>query len=343
MINKTTFQINNALPLYRQLMEMIIARIRTGEYSLNHPLPSLNAMSLASGLSKETVVKAYSLLLQNGIINSIRGKGYYIRESFLSGRPSVLVLMDKPSQHQQSILDGFTEGLYGRADITVRMHYQNPDWFASELDEVLDKYDWYLVFPHFDISGTTRERVLRLINKIPANKLIVLDRLVNGIPAQSGASYQSIEEDIPSTLENAVTDIRNFSRIRYISLSISLYGNIVADVLQRFCSEKHIPCEILPNVPKSVEKGDLFYVSGSRLDRKLSDLLRIMLDSKLKIGKDIGLICYNDFPLNEFIMGGLTTLSTDFTQMGRVAADMILQGRLTKIHCPCTLIRRSTF
>lgn len=331
------------MTLYRQLMEQITAKIRSGEYPLGSPLPSLNAMSLRTGLSKETVVKAYTLLLKNGTINSIRGKGYFIKESFLSGRPSILVLMDKPSQHQQCILDGFTEAVYGQADITVRMHYQNPDWFASELNEVLDRYDWYLVFPHFDISGTTPEKILKLIKKIPSHKLIILDRLVKGIPTESGASYQSIEEDIPSMLGQAVGDIRKFGKIRYISLSISLYGNIVAKVLQEFCKENGIPYEILPDIPTSVEKGDLFYVSGSRLDHKLSKLLHLMSTSGLKIGEETGLICYNDFPLNEFIMGGLTTLSTDFTQMGRVAADMVLRGHLSKVHCPCSLIRRNTF
>ena len=83
--------------------------------------------------------------------------------------------------------------------------------------------------------------------------------------------------------------------------------------------------------------------ASSRLDRRLSELIKGITASGFTIGKEVGLICYNDFPLNEFILGGLTTLSADFSQMGRNAARMILDGNVSRIHCPCSLIRRSTF
>ena len=47
--------------------------------------------------------------------------------------------------------------------------------------------------------------------------------------------------------------------------------------------------------------------------------------------------------LNEVVLGGLTTISTDFSEMGRLAARMILDRSLAKIHCPFRLTRRSTF
>lgn len=68
-----------------------------------------------------------------------------------------------------------------------------------------------------------------------------------------------------------------------------------------------------------------------------------MISSGCEIGDEVGLICYNDFPLNEFILGGLTSLSTDFVEMGRTAGEMVLSGNLSKVHGPCSLIRRKTF
>ena len=330
-------------PIYRQLADYITGQILDGVFLPDKPLPSLNAMAIASGLSKKTVVKAYDALCKDGVVNSIQGKGFFIRKAFLSGRPSVMVLLDKLSPHQQSALDGISGVLAEHADITIRMHYQNVFWFESELDEVLDKYDWYLVFPHFGLDTATREKAGELLSRIPPRKLIVLDRLIDGISEESGASYQSIEQDIPSTLSSAIEDIRKYSRIRYLSLSVSLYGNIVADVIRNFCNAEALDVEVLPDVPAIVNKGDLFFVSGSRLDKRLSALIKIISSSGFQIGKDVGLICYNDFPLNEYILGGLTTLSVDFTRMGRNAAEMILSGNLEKIHCKCSLIRRSTF
>lgn len=343
MVRRMLFSKSNSEPLFKQLMNYIVNQIGAGEYPSDKPLPSLNAMAIKTGLSKETVVKAYSRLLKEGVINSMPGKGYFVREGFLSGKPSLFVLMDKLSPHQQSIMDGLVEVLAGYADITIRMHYQDLLQFESELDKALGRYDWYLVFPHFDINSHTQAKAASLLKCVPSEKLIVLDRLIAGVSDEAGASYQSIERDIPETLIMAMDDIKSYRRFRYISLSVSLYGDLVAETVSRFCEEHSIPVEVLKEVPDEILEKDLFFVSGSRLDRKLSALIKSMTETGLTIGKDIGLICYNDFPLNEFILGGLTTLSTDFEQMGRAAAEMILSGHLAKVHIPCSLIRRNTF
>lgn len=340
---RAQFSKNLSEPLFRQLMAYIADQIRSGAFSPDKPLPSLNAMAIQTGLSKETVIKAYAHLCKEGVLNSLPGKGYFVREGYLSGRPSLFVLMDKLSLHQQDIMGGIMEELSGRADITIRMHYQDIGQFESELGKALDRYDWYLVFPHFSIDRTTQEKALRLLNAIPQEKLIVLDRLIAGVSDVAGASYQSIEDDIPAMLVSAVGDIKKYDRLRYTSLSVSLYGSLVAETIENFCNKNSIPVQILLEVPSDIQVGDLFFVSGSRLDRKLSELIRNMSNTGLTIGEDIGLICYNDFPLNEFILGGLTTLTTDFFQMGRTAARMILSGQLSKIHCTCSLIRRKTF
>ena len=324
-------------------MTHIIDNIRNGEYPSDKPLPSLNSMALATGLSKETVIKAYSHLCKEGVINSKAGKGYFVREGFLSGRPSVIVILDKFSPHQQSVMDGIAEVLKERADITVLMHYQNLAIFESELTRVVDKHDWYLVFPHFSIDPASQKKAINLLKTIPEEKLIIIDRLIDGIPEKAGASYQAIETDIPSTLSNYLEAIKKYRKLRYFSLSVSLYGDIVAETIKSFCNDNSVEVEILGDVPETIEENDLFFVSGSRLDKRLSELIKKISAHGFTTGKEVGLICFNDFPLNEFILGGLTTLSTDFVQMGRTAAEMVLSGRLSKILCPFTLIRRNTF
>jgi len=43
------------------------------------------------------------------------------------------------------------------------------------------------------------------------------------------------------------------------------------------------------------------------------------------------------------VLGGLTTISTDFVEMGRLAAEMILAGKMVKVHNKFRMIRRKTF
>lgn len=164
--------------------------------------------------------------------------------------------------------------------------------------------------------------------------MIIMDRLPSPVPPGCGACFQSIEKDVPRALDSAIADVRKYRCIRYISLSVSLYGNLVADPLRSYGRQHGIPVDILKELPEEVKKGDLYFVSGSRLDRKLSMLLKAIRDSGLAPGKDVGLICYNDFPLNEFIFGGLTTLSVDFMEMGRAAGEMVLSGALSQVTVP---------
>ena len=58
---------------------------------------------------------------------------------------------------------------------------------------------------------------------------------------------------------------------------------------------------------------------------------------------DVHIISYNESEMNELVLGGLTTVSTDFAQMGRLAAGMILSRRMDRIHCPFRLNKRFTF
>lgn len=65
--------------------------------------------------------------------------------------------------------------------------------------------------------------------------------------------------------------------------------------------------------------------------------------NELAVGKDMAIISYNESPTSEIILNGLTTVSTDFIQMGRLIGDMILEKNLTKVHCDFRMTRRESF
>lgn len=343
MKKESTFSKGSWTPLYRQFTDFIKSRIRSGEFERGKPLPSIQAMVIRTGISRETVVKGYAELCREGVLVSRKGKGYFVKDSFLTGVQSVMVFMDKMSTHQQKIMDGFLATVNQKAEITIRMHYQNIDWLAQALDAALDRYDWYLLFPHFPLDDATQGSLGKLIAKIPPQKLIIADRLPSCAPAGCGAVFQSIDTDVPRALKAVIGDIRKYRRMLFIPLSTSLYANQAADSIRRFGQSEGVDVRFLDEIPEKVLSGDLFFVSGSRLDVKLSKLLGTIADSGLVPGKEVGLICYNDFPLNEFIFGGLTTLSVDFEQMGRAAGQMVLDARLDRVQCYASLIRRSTF
>ena len=78
------------------------------------------------------------------------------------------------------------------------------------------------------------------------------------------------------------------------------------------------------------------------MDIDLIEIIKTAKTKKLKIGEDIGIISYNESPINKIILNGLTTLSTDFKEMGRLAAEMVKSSRLLKIVNKFDLVNRKT-
>jgi GntR family transcriptional regulator len=70
----------SGVPIYRQIMDQIrhgiaSARLRPGEQ-----LPTVRALAVELAVNPNTVIKAYSLLEQQGVITSEQGSGTFVAE-----------------------------------------------------------------------------------------------------------------------------------------------------------------------------------------------------------------------------------------------------------------------
>ena len=330
-------------PIYKQLIIQIEGAVRSGKAEPGFQLPSMNELAEEKGISRETVKKAYSILVKNGVITPKQGKGYYVNAPSNGGHPKVLVVFDKFSVYKQVIFNALNEALEGRADITVVTHNQSADLLEYYLDTHLDNFDWYVVSPHFPLDSGTTKRILKLISRIPNRKLIMIDHWLKDYPGKYGAVYQDFENDVYDGLQQGAEKLARAGKLRVITLPSSLYGPVITRGIERFVADNSIDTEFLTPTPKTINAGDVFLILNSQLDWGLADLARKAGSMNLEIGKDIFVIAYNEFPINDVVLGGLTTISTDFAQMGRLAAEMILSGVLTKKHCEFRMNSRHTF
>jgi DNA-binding LacI/PurR family transcriptional regulator len=90
---------------------------------------------------------------------------------------------------------------------------------------------------------------------------------------------------------------------------------------------------------ESINAGDV-YVSVMEDDLVL--LLERIITEKLEVGKQVGIISYNETPYKQFLLNGITTVSTDFEQMGRMAANLIIEGKKDQLALPFRLLLRSS-
>jgi len=70
-------------------------------------------------------------------------------------------------------------------------------------------------------------------------------------------------------------------------------------------------------------------------------LIEKIIETKLEIGKHVGVIYYNETPIKKNILNGITTISTDFHLMGEKAAQLILEKSTEHIAYPFHLTLRA--
>ena len=339
-----TVDANQHAPLYKQLIAQIEHGINEGSIKAGDPLPSMNELSAQLGISKETVKKVYSLLRERGFIESVHGKGFFVSAQGSKRRLKIFMLLDKLSQYKQILYDAFMAKMGDRAEVSIYLYNQNPDIFDEFIDRALDDYDYYIVTPHFRLDPETQARALKALKRIPNRKLVVLDYWPKSLPGNYGAVYQDMANDIYGCLDSVCADLKRYKRLNVVILPSSLYGQLIVVGIDRFCHDNGIEVEYFYDISDDMmQAGGVYMLLNGQLGIGLVEIARRAKEKGLEIGKDIGVISYNDSYLSEILLGGLTTVSTNFEQMGQTAAEMILSHNMCKKRCDFNITRRKTF
>lgn len=343
MKHKFKVEINSQIPVYKQLIQSVQDLVNTEVYNEGEFLPSMNELSNELEISKETVKKAYSILREKGVIESAQGKGFYIANK-RDNKIKILLVFDKLSTYKQVLYSSFAKEIGDISEITIRLHNQDVELFEHFIEQNLDNFDYYIVTPHFPLQNRIQKRVVKALKKIPNRKLILLDHDIEALPGNYGTVYQDFENDIIDGLDQGIEGLKKFKKLNVLSMPGSMYAPLIEKGIQRYCTENKVNYEIYKNINSNkIVKNEAYIILNSQLDKELIELIKIANTKGCKIGKDIGIISYNESPINEIILDGLTVFSTDFKQMGRLAAKMIMDKSFKKIKCDFRLIRRNTF
>lgn len=341
------FDVNPDLdvPKYKQILTGIESQIASGILRKGTHLPSMNDIATETGISKETVKRALVTLRDKGYIASCPGKGYYVCKDAedLPRVINILMIIGRLDIFKQVMVDAFTSALHGKADVRILIHNGDIDQLETYLDQNLDKYDYYVISPHFSLEEESQMHVGKLLSRVPNRKLLQLDFCNPYVKGKFGAVYQDFFTDPVKGLEDGLDRLKSSGRLKVVILPSSRYGCWVLNGVEEFCARHGISLEIQNGFQGRMRKGDVFLILTGRLSNELAEFDMLLQEQGLKIGTDIGLISYNDVPLNAVVFGGLTTISTDFVKMGETAASMILSGKMLKIHNDFRMTRRKTF
>jgi DNA-binding LacI/PurR family transcriptional regulator len=170
--------------------------------------------------------------------------------------------------------------------------------------------------------------------------LILLDKIIPGVNGNFGAVYENFEKDIYTALEQALPHLEKYHTVKIIFPENSYYPEEIIKGFTSFCQEYAFNFKVVHDISdEEISKGEVFI---NLMDNDLVVLIERVIESKLKVGKDVGVISYNETPLKKIILNGITTISTDFEAMGAETAKIIKENSLRHVEIPFSLTLRAS-
>ena len=74
--------VRSKTPSYRQLADQLRAAIASGEYGTDGPIPSLTQLRQQTGLAQATIQKAIRILVDEGVVITVSGRGTFVAAPF---------------------------------------------------------------------------------------------------------------------------------------------------------------------------------------------------------------------------------------------------------------------
>ena len=328
---------HSATPKYQQLANSIIQAVQAGDLKKDDVLPSINELSFEFEFSRDTAEKGYKYLKKIGVLGSVPGKGYFIKNTTITQSLKVFLLFNKLSAHKQIIYDSLVRALNDVAFIDFYIYNNDFALFKKLLSNRRHDYTHYVIIPHFIDGG---ENAYEVINTIDKDKLILLDKLVPSVSGEYGAVYENFELDIYHALEQALPQLAKYQTLKLIFPSNSYYPREIVKGFGRFCDQYAFNRQVIDSISEEpIHPGEVYI---NLMENDLVTLIERIMARRLVVGKDVGVISYNETPLKRIILDGITTISTDFETMGRKVAELILEKKTAHVEVPFSLRMRSS-
>lgn len=320
---------NSDIPKYQQLVNVVNDAIANNEMTIGDSLPSVNSICKKHNLSRDTVFKGYSTLKEQGTIESVPNKGYYIaRET-----KKALLVLDTFKAYKEVLYHSFINNLPENVITDVQFHHYNIDNFKTIINNSKGKYYKYVIM-NFD-----NKEVSSIISSIPKEKLLLIDW---NIYTQDDHNYvvQDFGESFYESLIEATNLFKKYKEIHFLYPSFTNHPIETVTYFKKFCENFNFNYQIITTSEDFNVEKNISYISVS--DRMLGSFLEQCRNKYFEPGVDVGILSYNETPMKKFIYKGISIVSTDFKKMGTKAAEFITKDKQMQCYIPTKLTIRES-
>jgi len=334
MIDLIKIEVNSSVPKYKQIVNSIHDALESKFLKKNEKIPSINEIAQKFQLSRDTVLTAFNDLQMRGVISSRPGKGYYVSKATVTHQHKIFLLFDKLTSYKEELYAAFKDELKRKGTVEIFFHNFNAKAFDRLIRESIGNYTAYVVMP---IPTKSVEDTIALI---PKDKLYILDRGRRIYGQDYPSVCQSFKKDIYNALDSGTALLKKYNKLVLLFPEESHAPMDLQRGFVKFCTEHSIDHAVgREGAVNKINKGEAYIVLD---DKDLVTLVKQAQANNYRLGKDVGIISYNDTPLKSVVANGITTISTDFAAMGRSVAGLIINRKKGHLENPCNLIIRES-
>lgn len=323
----------DSLSKSEQIIASVTESLRSGKFTPGQAIPSINSTALKFGVARKTVVRAYDKLKKSGLIESRPKTGYFVISKKPSNKLKILLIIHSFDGHWELFYNDFRERSNGCCDVEIFFHHYNIKVLELIINRNVSDYDMVI------ISSFNHPRIKSVVGRIPAYKLLLISR-----KDRLDESYNYIIQDFKTGTYNALCSankqIQKYDKLNLAYPEKGGHSETLKEGFLEYCNEFSFQNEIVNALSElEIKKGEAYLTVS---DNDLIYLLNVCKTRNWELGKDVGVLSYNETPLKQVIRDGISVVSCNFSEMAGEMADFVKDPKTTKKIIPIEFIKRNS-
>ncbi|MBP3962998.1 GntR family transcriptional regulator [Paenibacillus lignilyticus] len=360
------------LSLYEQIKHHLISEIELAHLLPHDKLPSESELTKQFSVSRITVKKAMSDLVELGIVYRIQGKGTYVA---VQGKgavaveppiqpqraPAVALLLPFINNQHNALLINGVESMLSEAGYSLLLCNTENSIQKEErvIREMVERHVAGMIVYPVDGESYNREILHLTLKSFP---LVVMDRYLRGIDTNCVCpdNFRGAQEGVNHLIS------LGHRHIGFLSTTINGTSSIEDRLLgyEKALAEHHIPIDrryryvdIELGEPKPIKAKIRDFLSRHpeltaifAINPGLGlQVIKVASEMGIRVPDDLSLIFFDDFELSEFYSVRPTFISQEENMLGKEAAKLLVsimenpdQGTKKLFFPPKLIIREST-
>ncbi|MFW5985695.1 MAG: GntR family transcriptional regulator [Halanaerobiaceae bacterium] len=332
---------NGIKPLYKQIKELILENIKEGNLSEGEMLPTERILCEKTGVSRHTIRKGVSELVEEGVLYRVQGKGTFVfEESGLSSYETesntigVILPLNSDGGYERKILNGIDE-IIRKNDFNLNFSASN-DVFDIEKKSIkkfiAEGVAGLIIMP------TEEQEDSEMIKKLKRDNIpfVLVDRKVPGfdmdcvMSSNTDGGYKATEHLIKrghqkiAFVQGREMNLSSLKdRFEGYKKALSDYG-IPYNKKMRLVFDSYVEEKMRNKIYQFIKQKSPEAVFALNDDIALK-VYKVCRQNDIEIPEQLSLVGFDDIEAGKHIEVPLTTVAQYPCEMGKLAARRLLE------------------